>query len=149
MLKEICRDPSKSFQVGPSYTENTDLVLPTGLRLYYDNMREEDGEIYFNYGRERKKIYGGKFTENHVQSLDNAHVMDVAQRIDKRCKDIMLPPIRLAHQVHDELIYVVPDGLVSTLRVILLEEMRTPAFWGTGLPLDAEVKVGRSYGELE
>ena len=146
MLKQLCQMNAPQFQLGPSYTEGTDLVLPTGLRLYYDNMREEDGEIFFDYGRERKKIYGGKFTENHVQSLDNAHVMDAAMRIDKKCKQFMLPNIRLAHQVHDELIYVVPDGLVATLGVIAYDEMRTPAWWGSGLPLDAGVSIGQSYG---
>jgi DNA polymerase I-like protein with 3'-5' exonuclease and polymerase domains len=86
--------------------------------------------------------------ENHVQALDRIHVMEAAHRIDQRLKSIMVTHVRLAHQVHDELIYVVPDGLVTTVATIAYEEMRTPSWWGVGLPLDAEVKVGKNYGEL-
>jgi DNA polymerase I-like protein with 3'-5' exonuclease and polymerase domains len=75
--------------------------------------------------------------------------MDAAKRIDDRLKAIMITDIRLAHQVHDELIYVVPDGLVTTVAEIAHQEMRTPAWWGRGLPLDAEVKVGQNYGNVK
>lgn len=131
MLRKIINYPRSKFNVGPSVMDGTDLILPTELRLYYDNLRERDGELVFDYARETKKIYGGKFTENHVQALDTAHVMDAAERISARCHDVNLPQesYALAHQVHDELIYVVPDGLVNTLGVIAYEEMKTPAFW--------------------
>jgi hypothetical protein len=137
-----------SFRLGPSHTEGTDLVLPNGLRLYYDNLRTRNYRKVFDWGREVKEIYGGKFTENHVQALDRVHVMEAAQRIDNKLKDMGLD-IELAHQMHDGLIYVVMDELVPTLGVIAYEEMRTPAAWGAGLPLDAEVKVGQSYGTMK
>lgn len=153
VLKQMTYPNPASFQMGPSYTEGTDLVLPTGLRLYYDNLREENHKKVFDWGRERREIYGGKFTENHVQALDFAHVMDVAYRIEQRCKiariyDEHFGP-RLAHQVHDELIYVPHKSQVATLGVIAYEEMKTPSWWGTGLPLEAELKIGPSYGELK
>ena len=31
---------------------------------------------------------------------------------------------------------------------IALEEMRRPCAWGSGLPLSAEVKMGKKLGEL-
>jgi len=136
-------------RLGPSRIEGTDVVLPNGLRLYYDNIRDFGGRKVFTYAREIREIYGGKFLENHVQALDRCHVMDAAKRIDDRLKAIMINDIRLAHQVHDELIYVVPDGLVTTVAEIAHQEMRTPAWWGRGLPLDAEVKVGQNYGNVK
>jgi hypothetical protein len=148
ILKQMMRPDMPSSRIGPSHTDGTDLVLPNGLRLYYDNLRESGGRKVFNYGGSVKDIYGGKFLENHVQALDRLHVMEAARRIDDRLKQININ-IRLAHQVHDELIYVVPDGLVNTLGVIAYEEMRTPCWWGVGLPLDAEVKVGQNYGDLK
>jgi hypothetical protein len=148
ILKQMMQSNAPQSRVGPSYTDGTDLVLPNGLRLYYDNLRDRGGRKVFNYGGVTKEIYGGKFLENHVQALDRCHVMDAAKRIDDRLKAININHVRLAHQVHDELIYVVPDGLVNTLGVIAYEEMKTPCWWGVGLPLDAEVKVGQNYGNL-
>jgi hypothetical protein len=147
-VREMILPPPTSMRVGPSYTDGTDLVLPNGLRIYYDNLHIVGNKKKFTFGRETREIYGGKFTENHVQALDILHVMEAAKRIDDRLREINIR-IPLAHQVHDELIYVCPDGLVSTLGVIAEEEMKRPPKWGLDLPLDAEVKVGQNYGDLE
>jgi DNA polymerase family A len=149
ILKQMMRPNAPQSRIGPSYTDGTDLVLPNGLRLYYDNLRESGGRKVFNYGGSVKDVYGGKFLENHVQALDRCHVMEAAKRIDDRLKAIGINYVRVAHQIHDELLYVVPDGLVNTLRVIAKEEMSRPSWWATGLPLDAEVKIGKNYGAME
>lgn len=131
------------LMLGPCKILKDIVVLPSGLCLYYYDLKKYDNEYLFRYGNRRKKLYGGKMVENIVQALDRQHVMEAAVRILDRTG--MMP----AHQVHDELIYVVPEKELDTLRVISLEEMRRPAAWGEGLPLDAEVKIGPSYGELK
>ena len=138
-----CKNIRADTMIGPCEVFNECIVLPGGLRLNYYNLQEFGGQYTYQYGRMYKKIYGGKLLENVVQALDREHVMDAALRILKQTG------IRPCHNVHDELLYVVPDNYVDTLQSIALEEMRTPAWWGKDLPLDAEVKIGRSYGELK
>ena len=153
ILSELIRTSTSSvqvpsFKIGPCHTEGTDLVLPNGLKLYYDNLREVGYKKIFDWGRERREIYGGKYTENLAQALDRAHVMDAAYRVEQSFDKLRIDA-ELAHQMHDALIYIVPDGLVSTVAKIVYEEMKTPASWGVGLPLDAEVKVGQNYGAMQ
>jgi DNA polymerase I-like protein with 3'-5' exonuclease and polymerase domains len=51
--------------------------------------------------------------------------------------------------VHDENIHCVPDRYVETMATIALNEMRRNTLWSNGLPLAAEVKTGKNFGELE
>jgi DNA polymerase I-like protein with 3'-5' exonuclease and polymerase domains len=69
--------------------------------------------------------------------------MDAAVRLNARKLGV-----QLAHQVHDELIYVMPDHLLPIVRPALEEEMKRRPIWGDDLPLAAESKVGKSYGDL-
>jgi DNA polymerase len=121
------------------------IILPNKLSLfYYDLKMDEDGyEWWFTYGGRRKKLYGGKLLENLVQSLDRIIVMDAALRVYQRTG------YRIAHNIHDEIIYVVPESEVEALRDIVLEEMVRRPKWAEDLPLAAEAKVGSSYGALE
>jgi DNA polymerase len=130
------------IRIGPCEVRNEMIVLPSGLCLYYYDIQPYEQGYSFRFGNRWKKLYGGLMVENVVQALDRQHVMEAAVRIQERTG------FRPAHQVHDELIYVIPESELDTLRVIALEEMRTPCSWAEGLPLDAEVKVGQSYGEL-
>lgn len=144
IIRDMCNNTLyEGTMIGPCKVRNDSIILPSGLKLFYYDLKKSGTEYTFRYGRMRKKIYGGKMVENVVQALDRQHVMEAAVRIEERTG--LLP----AHQVHDELIYVIPERELDTLRVIALEEMRRPAAWGEGLPLDAEVKVGPSYGELK
>ncbi|MCK1741371.1 hypothetical protein IVA80_10965 [Bradyrhizobium sp. 139] len=134
-----------SYSLGPCVFEKGAVSLPSGLKLYYDDLHQETGERgmqwVFSYGREFQKLYGGKLLENIVQALARIAVMDAAVRIQRR--------IALAMQVHDELVYIVPNHLVETVRQIVMEEMcRRPA-WAPELPLAAEVGVGLSYGDAK
>ena len=51
--------------------------------------------------------------------------------------------------VHDENVHCVPDEHAIPLAEIALEEMRRNEQWCLTLPLAAEVKMGRNYGEME
>jgi hypothetical protein len=138
------------FELGPCKFEKQAILLPNGLRLHYNNLRYvrndaldtySRGEWTFDYGLERKKLYGGKILENTTQALARIHTMDAGLRIQKR-----LP---LAMQLHDELVYVVPDAMVDEAKALLHEVMCKPPDWAPDLPLAADVGVGQSYGDAK
>jgi DNA polymerase len=124
------------------------IVLPSGLSLHYHNLKQNDGQWWFTYGGKPKYLYGGKMLENIVQALARIVVMDAAMRIRKRLSSIT-DDVWLNLQVHDELVYIVPDDLVPVAKEIVLEEMRRCPVWADGLPLDGEVGVGPSYGDAK
>jgi DNA polymerase III epsilon subunit-like protein len=134
-----------SFSIGPCTFEKGAVNLPSGLKLHYHDLHQETGDRgmqwVFRYGGDPKKLYGGKLLENIVQALARIVTMDAGLRIQKRTG--------LAMQVHDELVYVVPDEQVAEFKAILLEEMRRRPVWAPDLPLEAEVGEGRSYGEAK
>jgi DNA polymerase len=143
LLPSMASDKNLDIPWGPVRIQYRGVLLPNGLRLYYDDLRFEDGAWKFTFAGKTKFIYGGKLLENIVQALDRVAVMEAAMRIRSRCSVFDL---QMAHQVHDELVYVVPDDLVDVIRPILLEEMSRRPKWGHDLPLAAEVGVGVNYG---
>ena len=130
------------YVLGPCTFEKGAVNLPSGLKLHYHDLHQETGERgmqwVFTYGGEHKKLYGGKLLENIVQALARIVTMDAALRIQKR--------IGLGMQVHDELVYGVPNDRVEEVKRIVLEEMRRRPMWAPTLPLEAEVGLGPSYG---
>jgi DNA polymerase I-like protein with 3'-5' exonuclease and polymerase domains len=54
-----------------------------------------------------------------------------------------------AHQVHDELIYVVPEHLAEKVRDIVVHEMAQPPRWLPNAPLAAEGHIGGTYGDAK
>jgi DNA polymerase len=118
--------------------------LPSGLYLYYHDLQlNEEGEWWFTYGGRRKKLYGGKTLENLCQAFDNMIVMAAALRVFRRTG------YRIAHQVHDEILYIVRENEADALKVIVLEEMERRPTYAPDLPLKAEAKIGYNYGILE
>lgn len=131
-------------QVVATYNE---VLLPSGLSLYYKNLRQVDGQWVFDYGRiKAKKVFGGKLLENIIQALARIVVMDAAVRLRK---PLAMLDVQLAGQVHDELIYVVPEDIAQVVRAQVLNEMSTAPAWAEGLPLAAEAEIGPSYGDAK
>jgi DNA polymerase len=137
------------FTFGPCEFEKHAIKLPNGLKLhYYDLTKHEDtNEWWFTYGDNRKYIYGGKLMENICQALARIHTLDAALRIQKCAHSELSYLARLAQQAHDENVFVVPTELAQPVSVIALEEMRRRPWWAPGLPLDAEVGIGPTYGD--
>jgi len=131
--------------IGPCKVDHQSILLPNGLRLYYHDLRydAEAGEWKFTYGGGRKKLWGGKFLENLVQAFDRIIIMDAALRVWQRTQ------IRFAHNIHDELLYVVHKSIITELKQIVIEEMERRPKWGLDIPLKAEAKIGTSYGDLK
>jgi hypothetical protein len=135
-----------SFTIGPCVFSAGEISLPSGLKLKYHKLRHESGGWIYEYGGKIKRLYGGALLENIVQALARIVVMDAATRLRTKLARL---GIQLALQVHDELVYVVPDDLTHIVQKLLLDEMRIPPVWAPTLPLDAEADCGPSYGDAK
>jgi DNA polymerase len=156
VIPRMARDPNCSEPFGPITFEYQRIRLPPypdgkSLFIYYDGLQwEQDsravggGNWKFTYGKMPKKLFGGKVYENIVQSLARIITMSTAVRMRRR-----YPDIPLAHQVHDDLIYIVPEHMADEFRQCLEHEMAIGPDWAAGLPLASESAMGPSYGECK
>lgn len=134
---------NNDFTLGPCKFEKGSILLPNGLRLFYRNLRRHDGNWVFDYGDKIEKLYGGKLLENIIQALARIITMDAALRISKRIGE------ELAMQVHDELVFVVPDERALEVKAIMEEEMARRPDWMSYWPLASEVKIAKTYGDAK
>ena len=148
LIQAIVGGYGDGWGVGPCRVEGTTIILPSGLRLFYDNLRFEDNEYWYNQAQFRRKLYGAKLLENVVQALDRQHVVEAGLRTEQRALALGIDG-RVLLNVHDENVHCVPDEQAVTLAELALEEMRRNTSWSMGLPLAAEVKLGRNFGEME
>ena len=135
-----------SFSIGPCVFERGSILLPNGLRLHYHDLKYDNDEWTYTYAGKPKRLYGGALLENIVQALARIVVMDAATRL--RAK-LAMYDVQLALQVHDELVYVVPEEVAKVCEQITLEEMSTRPSWAPTLPLAAEASYGKSYGDAK
>jgi hypothetical protein len=129
------------------------IVLPSGLKIRYPNLRQMDGErghpewvydVYHKGRLETRKLYGGKILENICQALAGELCKDVMERMDNGItKD------EVTGQVHDELHYRARRNAGWIVAQKLRREMATPPKWFPLIKLDAEVHVGANWGEAK
>lgn len=127
-------------KLGHQYIE-----LPSGLKMRYPNLRQEQGErgkmewVYDTWKKghlERSKLYGGKLLENLSQALAG-----------ELCKEAMLKfGDRVTGLVHDEIHVVAKKGTELVTKMALQRAMTVPPRWFGELRLKAEVKVGPNWG---
>lgn len=143
-------EPQSDMAIGPGDVIKVykgEVVGPTGLKLYYDNLRYEDREWRFNYAHSTKeKLYGGKFLENIVQFLARLAVLSVAVRLKKPLAQYKT---RLTHSSHDEIVYLTPDDHVGLVKEMLRAEMTKSPDWAPTLPLACEIGVAQNYGDCK
>lgn len=142
-----------SMQFGPCILGDQEIVGPLGsdgraLKLYYHNLQQvvtQEGRSQweFEYAGKHKYLYGGKVLENIIQFLARNLIMEAAHRVFVRTG------FRWVLQVHDELVYIIPDRYVEWFRVILAEEMRRAPTWAPDIPLGCDTGAGMNYGEAK
>jgi hypothetical protein len=123
--------------------------LPNGMFLHYPRISvSTDNQVGFHgfTGNSKtqniKQIWGGGFLENVSQAL--------AQIIIKRAElKLEAHGLTAALQVHDELVYVVPDAIVDKVKRVLALVLVDPVPWMPDLPLACEVGAGPNYGEAK
>lgn len=95
-------------------------------------------EYDYKTRRGRTRIYGGKVIENVCQALARCVIGEQMLEVAKRYKVVLT--------VHDSIACCVPDDEVDEARSYMESCMRTVPKWASGLPLDCESGVGKSYG---
>ena len=123
--------------------------LPSGLKLIYNNLtaRQEGlpaggSRTVYSYDSRREKnihIYGGKVVENVVQAIARCIVGEQMIRISKKYRVVLT--------VHDAVMVLVRDYEAKEARDYVEQCMRWVPEWATGLPVNCESGVGKSYGE--
>src|SRR5262249_9891473 len=113
-----------TLEIGPFTFERERFTLPNGNRLNYRNLRQEwsteevpRAEWWYDHGKRKLKLYGSKLVENMIQALAFEHIMEADARVAKRFEG----KLELAHQVHDELIYIVSEKYALTMLDIVKE----------------------------
>jgi DNA polymerase I-like protein with 3'-5' exonuclease and polymerase domains len=119
------------------------IKLPSGLLMRYDDLKfdqtEKGIEFHYQTRRGRTRIYGGKVIENVCQAIARCVIAEQMLRIGKRYKVVLT--------VHDAIAVCVRDSEVEDARQYVEECMRWVPEWASGLPVNCESGVGKSYGD--
>ena len=121
-----------------------EIVLPSGLSLKYPDLQaqpDEKGRIQWVYGKDKKKLYGGKIVENIVQAVARCVMTDGMLRIQKRY------PVVLT--VHDEAVALVPEAEAESAYEFMIDCMTTAPKYMPGIPLAADGGWGKCYGDIK
>lgn len=123
--------------------EESAIRLPSGLLLRYEMLSAERGDKGLQYSyktrRGRINIYGGKVVENVVQALARIIVGEQMVKISKRYRPVLT--------VHDAVACIAPEQEAEEAKAYVEECMRTVPDWASGLPVNCESGMGKSYGE--
>lgn len=134
-------------KVGPVTLAKHSIILPNGMALVYNNLRQIQNEKYsgwvYNFAGEVRTLWGGKVTENVVQALARILVMEYMLKIKHT---IGLYP---ALQQHDELDYIVPAQYAAKVAAVIGKIMRVPPTWAPDLPVEVEINYGSTLGDCK
>jgi DNA polymerase len=133
--------------IGPCTATKDRITLPNGMAIWYNDLRYVENLKYkgwvFDYAGRTKMIWGGTVVENLCQALARIILMEHASEIRRETG------FRPKLNVHDELVYIVPDAVADDFLQVGTEIMHTTPDWATGLPVAAEGSMGKSYGECK
>lgn len=124
------------------------IVLPNGCTLHYPRIGKDfakDSYVYksmFSGKSTIQYMWGGTLCENIVQALARIVLSQAEIKLARA-------GLRAVMQVHDELVFIVPEHTVEPVRKAVEAAMTAPITWMPGLPLACEVGVGDSYGEAK
>ena len=102
---------------------------------------DEKGRVQWHYGKDKKKLYGGKIVENIVQAVARCVMTDGMLRIQKRY------PVVLT--VHDEAVALVPEAEAESAYDFMIDCMTTAPKYMPGIPLAADGGWGKCYGDIK
>jgi len=146
LVKMFNREPCTIGKNGIITVDGTNVMLPNGLAIRYDELDYEQGEkgkeFSYKTRKGRARIYGGSMTENICQALARIIIGEQLLLIEKRYRVLMT--------VHDSLIVAVPDDDEGPEGQAYVEQcMRHVPAWCEGLPLECESGAARAYGDCE
>ncbi len=135
------------FSFGCLTVEKNRICLPNGMAINYPELRREADKSFSYLGWQgkasfRKFLWGGATTENVVQALARIIIARAEVRLAKAGLKSVL-------QVHDELVYVVPDAAVERVKLAVNKVLTDPVPWMPRLPIACSVGTGKSYGQAK
>ena len=123
--------------------EERAIKLPSGLLMRYDDLRfdqtEKGVEFHYQTRKGRTRIYGGKVIENVCQAIARCIIAEQMLKISKRYKVVLT--------VHDAIAVCVRECDAEEAQKYVEECMRWVPEWATGLPVNCESGMGKSYGD--
>lgn len=152
MIRAMAEGEEKAFGYnGVLTTHRHGVTKPGGLSLHYNGLEWYEGEGnkrgFYRYlggrsGKEWQHFYGGKATENMVQSL----ARDI---VDEQALWVRANGYFIVTKTHDEIVALAPDDKAEECLAMMLDVMRTPPEWCADLPLNATGSIGDSYGDAK
>lgn len=133
---------------GMSFLEIKDgcVILPSGLRLQYPNLRKErvgkHDEWIFDSKGTISKLYGGKLLENISQALGQELCKEAIKRARAAGVDCV-------GQCHDEILAVAPEERGPEVKAILIDSMERTIPWWPTIKLYAEGGYGANWLEAK
>lgn len=144
----VCLSRGDKTQLGRSgvlevVPEESAIRLPNRLLMRYDDLQftETDKGLEFHYKtrKGRTRIYGGKVVENACQAIARCIIAEQMLRISKNFKVVLT--------VHDAIAVCVPEAEAAVAQEYVEACMRWTPDWATGLPVNCESGMGKSYGD--
>lgn len=132
--------------------KNGSIILPSGLAIQYPNLHwEETGgrfggqwvyDVWDKGHIEHRHLYGGKVLENISQALAGELTKIAIERAEAT-------GVKVAGQVHDEVLAVVDTALAAEKKVLVQRAMEESPTWWPTLKMKAEVGVGPNWLEAK
>lgn len=115
--------------------------LPSQRALTYFNVTGHGGmQAQTSRGGHSGYFYGGKLAENEIQAVGS----DVLKDAMVAC-DLEVPEYPMVLDVHDEIVFEVPEG-ISEKEILKIDALMVGSSpWAIGLPLDIEWELTDKY----
>lgn len=144
-VEEIAR--GGLMMIGPCMASKDRVSLPNGMAIIYDKLRFVQNAKYngwvFNYAGRVKMLWGGTMVENIVQALARIALMEQMIKIRKELG------IRPKLNIHDELVYIVPEAHIDHYESGVVQIMSTPPAFAPELPIGCEAHYGYTLGDCK
>lgn len=132
---------------GPVTFMHERIILPNGMPIIYPGLRLERDKLTFTNKRGIEEgfdssLWGGTVTENIVQGLARI-IITTAELLLARAG------LKAALQVHDELVYCVPEKHAAACKKAIEMALKAKVEWMPSLPVDCEVGIGKTYAECK
>lgn len=140
-LLRLAQDPKCMQPFGPVTFLHERILLPNGMPIIYPQLRQTRDGLVFKDRRSDNGvlgIWGGGCCENVVQALARIILTRAELRLAKA-------GLRAALQVHDELVFVVPEAMIEKATRAVRMALEVPVDFLPGLPVSVEIHHGRSY----
>ena len=131
---------------GPVKFMQNRILLPNGMYIHYPQLGLDPASLRTAY-RSRTgafvSTWGGSIVENISQALARIIISTIELTIWRVAK------LEAVMQVHDELVYVVPDKHVEKVKQLIKIVASRRVDWMPELPIACEVKSAKSYGDAK